>query len=121
MADQQRPERPNRKAPRAGGSGNGGSGGGLKFGRGVFGWLLFIGLAVMLFMLLNNQSQGNREVAISDLIKQIEAGKVQDMTVDGSEVTGTFTQPFQGTSGTTFTKFKTTVSSGQTPDWFYQY
>jgi cell division protease FtsH len=73
----------------------------------------------MLFMLLNNQNQGNREVAVSDLINQLKGGKVQEMVIDGSEVTGTFTQPFQGASGAPFTKFKTTVSSGPTPDWFY--
>ena len=115
---EQRPERPNRKAPRPGAPG---ANGGLKFGRGVFGWLLFIGLAVMLFMLLSQNNQNYRDVKLSDFQNQLERGKVQDMVIDGPEVTGTFTEDFQGGSGAPFKKFKTTVSSGTSPDWFYQY
>jgi cell division protease FtsH len=121
---QQRPERPGRKGNR-GGSGNGngpaGAGGGLKFGRGVFGWLLFIGLAVMLFMLLSDQSKNFREVDISDLMSQLRADKVQEMAIDGPEVTGKFTEAFPTTSGPPITNFKTTVSSGTSPDWFIEY
>jgi hypothetical protein len=47
---EQRPDRPQRKGPRPGGNANG-----LRFGRGLFGWVLFIGLAIMLFMLLNSR------------------------------------------------------------------
>ena len=43
---EQRPERPQRKGARPGGPANNG----LRFGRGLFGWVLFIGLAIMLFM-----------------------------------------------------------------------
>ena len=47
---------------------NSNANGGMRFGRGVFGWVLFIGLAVMLFMLLSNQSQNYREVDLNDLM-----------------------------------------------------
>src|SRR5688572_9439092 len=120
---QQRPDRPGRKG-RAGGAGNGNgaggnaAGGGLKFGRGVFGWLLFIGLAVMLFILLSNQSQNFREVAVSDLMTELEKGNVKEMAVDGPEVTGKFDQPFPAESGPPITNFKSTVSSGTAADEF---
>ena len=39
---EQRPEKPARKLPRP----NGGPNGGMRVGRGLFGWVLFIGLAV---------------------------------------------------------------------------
>jgi cell division protease FtsH len=119
MSDQQKPERPSRKTPRPGGTGNGTGGtNGLKFGRGVFGWLLFIGLAVMLFMLLQGQGTTYRELSLSDLMNQLENGQVSDMVIDGSEVTGTLNREFVGQSGP-FTKFKTVVSSGPVPEWFY--
>ncbi len=107
---EQRPERPNKKAPRPGTPGA--NGGGLKFGRGVFGWLLFIGLAVMLFMLLNQQGQNHKEVTLNVLLDQLERGKVKEMTIDGTEVTGVFTEPYAGIPGAATDKFKTTVSSG---------
>src|SRR5688572_5065564 len=108
---EQRPERPNRKAPRPGTPGANG-GGGLKFGRGVFGWLLFIGLAVMLFMLLNQQGQNYKEVTLNVLLDQLDRGKVEELTIDGTEVTGKFTEPYAGVPGTPTDKFKTNVSSG---------
>jgi cell division protease FtsH len=105
---EQRPERPNRKAPRPGAPG---ANGGLKFGRGVFGWLLFIGLAVMLLMLLGQNNQNYREVDLSDLLNQLEKGQVEQLVIDGTEVTGKFLAPLR--IGTTeVTSFKTNVSSG---------
>src|SRR4051795_1084218 len=59
---EQRPERPQRKGPRPGGSANGG----LRFGRGLFGWVLFIGLAIMLFMLLNAKASSTKNLAWSE-------------------------------------------------------
>src|SRR6476661_2566094 len=125
MSEQQRPERPNRKSNRPGGGNGGGGpggaggGGGLKFGRGVFGWVLFIGLAVMLFMLLNQNGQNFRDVSLNDLLHQLENGKVKEMVIDGAEAQGTFTEPFADSGGSSITKFKTTVSAGTVPEWFY--
>src|SRR5688572_8818558 len=118
MSDQQRPERPSRKNSRAAGGGDKGpgaaaGGGGLKFGRGALGWVLFIGLAVMLFMLLNSQNQSHREVALSDFLNQLEQGKVQEFTIDGSDITGEFTEPFTASgSPAGIKKFKTVVGNG---------
>jgi cell division protease FtsH len=122
---QQRPERQGRRSNRQGGSGNGtgpgGSAGGLKFGRGVFGWLLFIGLAVMLFMLLSNQSQNYREVSLSDLATELEKGNVKELYIDGPEATGKFNQAFPAESGPPITNFKATVTSGTAADDFIMY
>ena len=109
---EQRPERPNRKTARPGGAGTPGANGGLKFGRGVFGWLLFIGLAVMLIMLLKGGNENYRDVVVSDLLNQLDRGKVQELVIDGTEVTGTFTEDFQSGTGPGFKKFKTNVSAG---------
>jgi len=50
---EQKPDRPNRRT----GRGNP-SNGGMRWGRGLFGWMLFATLCIVLFMLLNqNRSQ----------------------------------------------------------------
>ena len=64
---EQRPERPNRKPGR-----NQPPSGGMRFGRGLFGWVLFIGLAIMLFMLLNNmKGRQSTVISLSDFYKNL--------------------------------------------------
>ena len=46
--------------------------GGLRFGRGLFGWVLFIALAVMLFMLLSKSQMQYAHVALSDFYSRLE-------------------------------------------------
>src|SRR5690349_17450678 len=67
---EQRPDRPQRKGARPGGPGNGG----LRFGRGLFGWVLFIGLAIMLFMLLSKQGGPSRTTPLSECMNGREPG-----------------------------------------------
>src|SRR5690242_15787779 len=67
---EQRPDRPQRKGGRPGGPGNGG----LKVGRGLFGWLLFIGLCVMLFMLLSKPGGSYKTIPFSEFMNVIEPG-----------------------------------------------
>src|SRR5688572_27631771 len=67
---EQRPDRPQRKGGRPGAPGNGG----LRFGRGLFGWVLFIGLAVMLFMLLSRQGGTFKTIPFSEFMNIIEPG-----------------------------------------------
>src|SRR5687767_16030740 len=68
---EQRPDRPQRKGGgRPGGPGNGG----LRFGRGLFGWVLFIGLAIMLFMLLNKQGGTFKTIPLSEFMNILEPG-----------------------------------------------
>src|SRR5215217_7575939 len=50
---EQRPERP----PQRKGARPIANNGGMKFGRGLVGWVLFVALAIMLFMLLKNQGK----------------------------------------------------------------
>src|SRR3954470_18182822 len=67
---EQRPDRPQRKGARPGGPGNGG----LRFGRGLFGWVLFIGLAIMLFMLLSKQGGTYKTIPLSEFMNVLEPG-----------------------------------------------
>ena len=65
---EQRPERPQRKGSRPGGPANSG----LRFGRGLMGWVLFIGLAIMLFMLLNQGNRGAKNLAWSEFYRALD-------------------------------------------------
>ena len=60
MADQQKPERPVRKNNRPG-SPNGNKGdNGMRFGRGLMGWFLVIGVAVALIVLVNQRPHSEK-------------------------------------------------------------
>ena len=65
---EQRPDRPQRKGGRPGGPANNG----LRFGRGLMGWVLFIGLAIMLFMLLNQGPRGAKSLAWSEFYRVLD-------------------------------------------------
>src|SRR6187397_2075372 len=66
---EQRPDRPQRKGTRPGGPGNGA----IRF-RGLFGWVLFIGLAVMLFMLLSKQGSTFKTIPFNEFMNILEPG-----------------------------------------------
>src|SRR5213594_1734354 len=82
---EQRPDRPQRKGGRPGGPGNGG----LRFGRGLLGWVLFIALAVMLFMLLSKQGGGYKTIPLSEFMNILEPGAGANPAVAISAAPGT--------------------------------
>ena len=75
MSEQQRPERPPRKNGRPQPGPNGAAGGGMRFGRGLFGWVLFIGLAVMLFIVLQSNKKSAQDISMSELEVLANNGK----------------------------------------------
>ena len=75
---EQRPDRPNRKPGRPVPNG------GMRFGRGLFGWVLFVGLAIMLFLLLNKSGHGPKEINYSEFRAKLEAGEVATIVIEGN-------------------------------------
>src|SRR5690349_8533301 len=104
---EQRPERPQRKNGRPPASN-----GGLRMGRGLFGWVLFIALAVMLIMLLNKGSTQFANVAFSDFWSHLNQDHVAKVILEGDKLTGEFTGPqnLGGQSGVV--KFQTVLPAG---------
>src|SRR5881227_615909 len=84
---EQRPERPVRKSNRPGGPNNGS---GMRFGRGLFGWILFIGLAIMLIALFQMKGKTYVAISLSEFKTHLDGDKVQSLVIDGDEVTGEF-------------------------------
>ncbi|MCC7350320.1 MAG: ATP-dependent zinc metalloprotease FtsH [Phycisphaerales bacterium] len=92
---EQRPDRPTRKGPNTRGPN-----GGMRMGRGLFGWILFVGLAIMLFVLLNSKNRQVTEIPFSDFMTRLEADQVKSFTISGSEANGEFRteMPVEGQS-----------------------
>jgi len=108
---EQRPERPPRKNGRPM---NGNAG--LRFGsqRGLFGWVLFIALAILLFMLLNKTSQQHSLIPVSDFESRLMDDKVRKLTVQSDDVLGEFRNPesIPGIATGPVTRFRVTYPAG---------
>src|SRR4051812_5784632 len=116
MSDE-RPDKPTRKSGRGAGGANGG---GMRFGRGVFGWVLFIGLAVMLFMLVNHTRSTQERIDLGTFWNELAKGGVKDLTMGGDDVYGVFNDPAKvqlPTTGREVISFRTPFPQGNTADW----
>ena len=61
----------------------------VRFGRGVLGWVLFIGLSVMLFFLLSSKQGPYRTLPLSAFVQRLETGQISSIVLDGDEISGT--------------------------------
>ncbi len=91
MAEQQRPDRPTRKPNRPGSPNGSNPAGGMRFGRGLMGWFLFIGLVLMMVWLLNNQKRSQAHVAFSEVFHHLD--QLRAVELDGDEMSGSFITP----------------------------
>jgi cell division protease FtsH len=122
MSDQ-RPEkngsgnRKNGGSRMPGGSGGAGNNGGMRFGRGVLGWVLFIGLAVMLFMWVQKQSRSSTEINMDRFWTELNNGTVKSVTIEGDDIRGEFRNKVAGTNGQDILYFRTQVPNGVSMNW----
>src|SRR4051812_13880019 len=82
-------QRPDRQPPRKQMRPNNGPSG-MKFGRGVFGWVLFIGLAIMLFVLLRQGQSQTQDVSWSELREQLRADRIKVLTIETDQILGEY-------------------------------
>ncbi|HSU67412.1 MAG TPA: ATP-dependent zinc metalloprotease FtsH, partial [Tepidisphaeraceae bacterium] len=84
---EQRPDRPGSKRNRPG-LGNGG----MKFGRGLLGWLLFVAVAALLFVWLKQASPGPTTISLGEFWQKVEAANspIKSIVIDENELTGDF-------------------------------
>src|SRR5438270_12045776 len=116
---EQRPERPVRKSNRPGGPNNGS---GMRFGRGLFGWILFIGLAIMLIALFQMKGKTYFTISLSEFKTHLDNDKVQTLLIDGDEVTGEFRQNVSVVGGPpqVVRAFKTSLTQGVSQCWAFK-
>ena len=117
MAEKQ-PERTPRKTPNRPNSNPNGTPNnpnGMKMGRGLVGWVAFIGMAVLLVVVLMKK-HSNNTISISELMTQLENGNIKELVLDGDSVSGEF---FNGTAiagaSTKQTKYQCELSAGTAP------
>jgi cell division protease FtsH len=112
MSDQQ-PSQPPQRPGRKPGRNTPPNPGGVRFGRGAFGWVLFIGLAIMLFVLLQKGRGGATPIRADEFDTRFKAGLVKELTIEGDSVTGLFRDK-QNINGQEVTAFRTEYPSGIT-------
>jgi ATP-dependent Zn protease len=74
--------------------------------RNLFGWVLFIGLAVMLFLLLQKSKSQYATIALSDFQNLLQQDKVSIVTIEGSHIMGE-TAAVETVKGVPIKKFQT--------------
>jgi cell division protease FtsH len=107
---EQRPERPARKTTRppvAGPNANAK----LPFGRGIFGWVVFIVAAIVLIYVLRFGNPSKKQIVVSEFNNHMRF--VREVEVDGDDVSGVFSPP-QPIDGTMVTNFTTSFPPGNT-------
>jgi cell division protease FtsH len=112
MADQ-RPDKTPRKNGRAPSAPNGG----MRFSRGVFGWVLFVVLAIMLFMLLNQGKKNEQKLNIGDFATELKAGRIKSVTIESDEIHGETTTEIPSPDGKGSRFFHTEIPTGVANDW----
>jgi len=94
--------------------------GGMRMGRGLFGWVLFIALAVMLFIVLQSRSPSAQDVSMTELATQAKNGNLKEMVIDGKTIRGTFNRA-QDTPGN-IANFKCEIPEAQiSSPWYMQW
>ena len=84
-----------------------------RFGRGLFGWVLFVSLAIMLVLLLKSNSAKFQKIALSDFYSQLLAGNVSEVNIGENALTGTMVNRRTGVN----TAFITDVPTGAGSNW----
>ncbi len=75
------------------GDGGRGSGPPIRVGRGLFGWVVFIGFALILVMLLTNQMNEVKEMALSDFEVHLENGDIEELVLKEDVIVGKLKDP----------------------------
>src|SRR5437763_12765561 len=86
---------------------------GRRFGRGIFGWVLFIGLAIMLFLLLRQQQTNTQDISLSEFKDSLLNGKVRMVVVENDQIVG----EFNAANPNAPARFRVQLSQGMGASW----
>ena len=88
----------------------------MKFGRGVFGWILFISLACLLVYMLSNRQADTVTIPYGEFLSQMTNNNVASLTVEGDDFKGEFKNAanimVKPNLGVKVTKYFTTAPAG---------
>ena len=88
-----------------------------RFGRSVFGWVLFIGLAIMLFLLLSKQEGTYKKIPLSEFATRFEDKQVEWMSLEDDQIRGKFVSQQMMPDGTAVSVFSTDLPAGMGGNW----
>jgi ATP-dependent Zn protease len=90
----------------------------LRRTRSLFGWILFIGLAVMLFLLLQKGSGPSASIPLNDLVQELHTGNVRSVLIEGDRLVCQLraTKP---NGVTTATRVSAALPAGTTGSWAF--
>lgn len=93
-------------------------GGGMRFGRGIFGWVLFIGVIILLFLYLQNQGPVRTEISIDEFYAKRDAGDIKEAKIVADGVEGSFYEGREANTGngTKIKDFRVVFPVGVTQD-----
>ena len=66
----------------------------MRFGRGLMGWVIFIGVAVMLFVLLQGNRPSSNDISLSEFQQRLQSDQIAELRIEGDRIRGTFHQPY---------------------------
>ncbi|MDB5174547.1 MAG: ftsH, partial [Phycisphaerales bacterium] len=82
---EQRPDRPSPKRPRPGLPN-----GGIRFGRGLLGWILFVALVLMVFAFVQSTKREYTAIPFSEFLAKMRTASVQSLIIEGDNIKGKF-------------------------------
>ncbi|MDB5328530.1 MAG: ftsH, partial [Phycisphaerales bacterium] len=95
--------------------------GGMRFGRGVFGWVLFIGVAILLFLYLNQQGRTVQDIDIRTYYEKQDSNQNAEERIVGEEVQGSLRKEEPAAADRpAYQKFRTTFPIMTTSDFNWQ-
>ncbi|HEY7117375.1 MAG TPA: ATP-dependent metallopeptidase FtsH/Yme1/Tma family protein [Tepidisphaeraceae bacterium] len=89
-----------------------------RFARGLIGWVLFIGIACMLVVVLRTRVRTGTDVPVSEFVMQLRAGNVEQVVIDGDSVHGRLIKSVKyGTPPVPVTDFSAELPQGTSQSW----
>jgi cell division protease FtsH len=92
---------------------------GRRFFQGLFGWVLFIGLAVMLFIVLQSNKTASVEVPLSSFLGDLAAGNFKEVVVDGETLRGWLSTPRPIGNATGVTRIRAELPPTTSQSWAF--
>lgn len=84
-------------------------------GRGIFGWILFIGLAVGLFVIIQNSRGNAANLSLTGFMQQLHGGNINSIRVGNDELSGELARSIT-MNGHDFQRFHTDLPNGLSGD-----
>jgi ATP-dependent Zn protease len=85
------------------------------FGKGIVGWVMFIGLIVLLFVVLRREQGPAYHLPLSEFSRELNSGNVRTVSIESDELIGDFVNPPPYVNGAGH--FRTTLPANMASDW----